>query len=66
MFTSDALQVFKTKTALARAAGVTTQAVSQWKELVPPVSAAKLAAASGGKLKFDPSLYETWNKRRAG
>jgi transcriptional repressor of cell division inhibition gene dicB len=63
MFTSDAIVVFGSPSAIAKKIGVSRQAVGQWGELVPPLSAAKLAKVSQGKLKFDPDLYEEWNNR---
>lgn len=65
MFTADAVVCFGTKAAIAEILGVSPSAVSQWDELVPPLSAAKLAKRSNGKLEFDPDLYETWNNRKA-
>lgn len=52
---------------MAEAAGVTATAVSQWDEdgLIPPLSAAKLAKRSKGKLKFDPDRYDGWNNRKS-
>lgn len=66
MLTSEALRVYGTKQAMADAAGVTPTAVSQWDEdgLIPPLSAAKLAKHSRGKLKFDPDRYDGWNNRK--
>lgn len=63
MFTSEAIQHFKTPAAVAEKLGISRQAVSQWGELVPPLSAARLAKLSRGKLKFDPDLYENWNRK---
>lgn len=34
-----------------------------WNELVPPLSAAKLAKRSKGKLKFDPDEYQYVNQK---
>lgn len=66
MYTSDALAHFNGDVQkVAAAAGVTDRAVRMWKELVPPLSAAKLQKATKGRLKFDPDLYDNWNNRRA-
>lgn len=48
--------------AVARAAGVTRQAVEQWGEVVPWTSAIELEHASKGDLKVDHELYR--KKRR--
>ncbi len=63
MLTADALAYFGSKKAIADAIGVSPSAVSQWEELVPPLSAAKLEKASDGRLKFDPDLYDDWNRQ---
>jgi hypothetical protein len=41
---------------------ITVQSVYQWGDLVPPVSAARLAKKSRGALTFDPDAYARWNK----
>lgn len=67
MLISEALDVYKSRQGMADAAGVTLSAAYQWgdgDDLIPPLSAAKLAKRSGGKLKFDPDRYDGWNKRR--
>ncbi len=53
----DAISYFGTQAKIARAAGISRQAVSQWGEFVPPAIATLLAKISGGKLIFDPSSY---------
>lgn len=68
MLISEALKVYKTRQAMAEAARVSLSATYQWGEdedLIPPLSAAKLAKRSRGKLKFDPDRYDGWNTRRA-
>jgi hypothetical protein len=65
MFTEDAVKVFGSKAAIAEVLDCSASAVSQWGELVPPLSAAKLAKRSNGKLTFDPDRYEDWNTRKA-
>lgn len=57
MKTSDVLQQFGTASAVAETLGITRSAVSQWGEMVPPASAARLEKLSGGKLVFDPDVY---------
>ena len=63
---NEALKVYKTKCAIADALGISASAVSAWQELIPPLSAARLAKRSRGKLKFDPDDYVGWNSRKAG
>lgn len=65
MFTSDAIEHFGTSAAVAAALDISRQAVGQWGDLVPPLSAARLALASDGALIFDPNLYGDWNNRKA-
>lgn len=62
----DAVSYFKTQAALARAAGVTRQAVWDWGEFVPPAVAEVLAEASGGALKYDPANYPDTYRRPGG
>lgn len=64
MFTSDAMKVFGSAAEIATVLGISRQAVSQWADLVPPLSAARLAKASDGKLEFDPDLYDQWNRQQ--
>lgn len=59
---ADALAHYRTQTEVAKAAKVTRSAVNQWGDLVPPLSAKRLELDSGGKLVFDPDLYDGWNK----
>lgn len=49
MNTSDAIKAFKSKAGIAKAIGITKQAVSQWGDVVPEASALKL-------LRVDPSI----------
>lgn len=56
MYKADVLKIYKTSTAVAQALGITVSAVSQWEDLVPPISAAKLAQLNS-TLSFDPALY---------
>jgi len=56
--TCDALQHFSNDPyALAAALGISRQAVEQWGERVPELSARQLHDLTGGKLKFEPALY---------
>lgn len=66
MLISEALKVYKTRQAIADAAQVSLSATYQWgdEDLIPPLSAAKLAKRSRGKLTFDPDRYDGWNNRK--
>lgn len=67
MLISEAMKVYKTRQAMADAARVSLSAAYQWgddEDMVPPLSAAKLAKRSHGKLKFDPDRYDGWNNRK--
>lgn len=57
MLTEAAIRYFKTPAGVARALGVSRQAVAKWGEVVPEGSAYKLESLTGGELKVDPSLY---------
>jgi hypothetical protein len=59
MYTSDAVRVVGSKSAIADSLGISRQAVNKWGDLVPPLSAAKLAKRHK-RLKFDPDLYDDW------
>ena len=65
MFKNDAIHFFDNNQAvLARVAGVSPQAVSQWGELVPEGRASRLAAASGGALTYNPEVYDAYRKAK--
>lgn len=61
MFKKDAIRFFgNNKAELARAAGVSPQAVAQWGRLVPEGRASRLVDASGGVLVYDSSVYDAY------
>jgi DNA-binding transcriptional regulator YdaS (Cro superfamily) len=64
MRTSDVIDYFGSKSAVAVALEISPSAVSQWGEIVPPLSAVEIERASKGRLKFDPKLYKNWNRRK--
>jgi hypothetical protein len=53
----DALRAFGSVKAVADALDITPAAVYQWKDLVPPFSAKKLAEIKPDALTFDAGLY---------
>lgn len=57
MLKVDVIAHFKTVAELARALEITTQAVSDWGDLIPEGKAYKLQVLTGGVLRVDPSLY---------
>lgn len=60
MLTSDALAYCdNSPVKLGGLVGVSSQAVSQWGEYVPELSAAKLEKITGGKLAYDYGLYRS-------
>lgn len=70
MFTADAIAHFgpdpiEARNRIAEALGVSYQAVAQWPDLVPPLSAARLSKYTDGALEFDPDIYVSWNNRKA-
>lgn len=48
---------FPSNRAIARAIGISPQAVGQWGEIIPERAALKLERITNGDLKYDPSLY---------
>jgi DNA-binding XRE family transcriptional regulator len=60
MYINTALDFYGTRARLAKAIGYTRQAIYAWERrgsLVPELCAIRLARASGGGLRYDPSLY---------
>lgn len=57
MKTEDAVRHFGTKSALARALGITKASLTSWRERVPALRAWQLSRITAGKLKFDPNEY---------
>jgi DNA-binding transcriptional regulator YdaS (Cro superfamily) len=53
MKTADAIKFFGTRTALAKALGITKQAVTQWGETVPEGRAYQLQVITGGQLSAE-------------
>lgn len=64
MLKSEAIKFYGTRANVARAAGVDPSAVSQWGELVPEGRATRLQTASGGVLKYDPTIYDQHKAKR--
>lgn len=62
---STAFDFYGTNRAIATAAAVSEQAVSQWKRagVVPLKSANRLELESKGKVKVDPQVYERTTAR---
>lgn len=59
MKTADAIAYFGTAANLADAIGATRGAISQWGEIVPELSAAKMEKITDGKLVYDFSFYRS-------
>jgi hypothetical protein len=60
MYIRTALDHFGSRANLARAISYTRQAIYAWErrgDLVPELCAIRLARVSGGKLRYDPTLY---------
>jgi DNA-binding transcriptional regulator YdaS (Cro superfamily) len=62
---STVLKHYETAVAVARALGISEAAVSQWGELVPPITAKRIARLNPGvpELRFDPRLYRHSSRR---
>ena len=57
MRTSDAINHFQSKAAIARTLGISSAAVSKWGESVPVESAKALEIRTNGVLRVDWALY---------
>lgn len=65
MYKNDAILFFKgNQAALAKAAGVSPQAVFQWGDLVPEGRAQRLVEASNGALVYDKHIYDEYRKEK--
>lgn len=62
MKTDDVIAYFGTQTATAKALGISKGAVSQWGELVPLATAARLEKLTHGALALDVALYDKSKK----
>lgn len=60
MFKKDAIKFFGNGVKTAKAAGVTSAAVSAWGDIVPQGRAERLSRASGGALVYDSDFYDTY------
>lgn len=58
MYKSDVITFFKSKSALAKALGITPGAISQWKEIIPEKQAYRLRDLTKGELKINRELYD--------
>ncbi|OIN31680.1 hypothetical protein AO411_2029045 [Salmonella enterica subsp. enterica serovar Sarajane] len=54
----SAIEFFGTKCAIAKAIGVSKQAVSAWSEIIPKGAALELEKITNGALKCDLSVYK--------
>ncbi len=61
---TDALRVFKSIRAIAQTLEISDSAVSQWGEIIPPMSAHELAKRSAGRLSYDPKMYRHFSPRK--
>ena len=61
-----AISYYGSQARLARAAGVSKQAVWNWGEFVPPAIAELLQESTQGALTFDPSVYPETYRRPGG
>lgn len=57
MNTKEVIAHFGSKSATARALGITRSAISQWGELVPLATAARLERITNGALELDLNAY---------
>lgn len=65
MFKKDAILFFQgNQVALAKAAGVSPQAVFQWGALVPEGRAQRLVEASEGALVYNKDIYDEYRKEK--
>lgn len=65
MFKKDAILFFQgNQAAVAKAAGVSPQAVFQWGDLVPEGRAQRLVEASEGALVYNKDVYDEYRKEK--
>ncbi|HDR2461519.1 TPA: hypothetical protein QCI23_000626 [Enterobacter ludwigii] len=58
MKTETVISFFGTKTAVARALGISQVAVTRWGPVVPEKRAARLSLMTNGELIYDPKDYQ--------
>ncbi|WP_104557235.1 Cro/CI family transcriptional regulator [Enterobacter sichuanensis] len=58
MKTETVISFFGTKTAVARALGISQVAVTRWGSVVPEKRAARLSLMTNGELIYDPKDYQ--------
>ena len=60
MKTQDAIDYYGNQVELAKALGVTKQAITQWKEtgILPIGRAYQMQVVTGGDMEVDPNQYE--------
>ena len=61
---ADAIKYFGTRIRIAEVLGISSASISGWGVLVPEKNAARLEAASGGALVYDPSVYDDYRARK--
>ncbi|PRD14010.1 Cro/CI family transcriptional regulator [Pantoea coffeiphila] len=64
MYTDKVVKFFGSKTAVAKALGITQVAVTHWGLLVPEGRAARLERITDGALIYEPQLYDDHSKKR--
>ncbi len=57
MKTKEVIRHFGSQAAVARALGITSSAVTQWRETVPLATAARLEKMTSGELVLDVDQY---------
>lgn len=62
MKTEIVISFFGTKTAVARALGISQVAVTRWGDVVPEKRAARLSLMTNGALVYDPKAYQAPEK----
>lgn len=60
----DVVKHFGDQAAVAEALGVSKQAVSAWKDIVPEAAAYRIQGITNGALKVDPVLYLRLKRKR--
>ncbi|MCP9270430.1 Cro/CI family transcriptional regulator [Xenorhabdus sp. XENO-1] len=57
MYKSSVVDFYGSQRKIARALGISDQAVSHWKSVIPEKAALRLERITSGALKYDASLY---------
>ncbi|MDE9536943.1 Cro/Cl family transcriptional regulator [Xenorhabdus bovienii] len=55
---NEVLKYFNTVNSIAKAIGITSSAVSQWREIIPERAALRIEKITDGALKYSAEMYK--------